>query len=88
MPMTPEVRAATEKLEEAIKGMYHACATQPGSLLIDWIVVMEGMAYDDEGDRFTVMDMAFPNGQCRTTSAIGMLTLAHDKIVESPEVEE
>lgn len=84
--MSPELKAAYDQLEAAIVNIRPLIKTDhPDSLLIDWVVVMEGVRYDDDGNRLTVMDNAYRDGECRLSAAIGILTLGLEHLVETPE---
>lgn len=90
MPLTPEQRAAHEELDQAIKkvldlqGRCPEHAEEPMPTLVDWVVVVEGLTFDDEGDSLGWHNILFRGGQCRRSVALGLLDIG----VELMEPEE
>lgn len=84
MPLTPEQRVAHEELDEAIKKVLALQGTADGGpepTLVDWIVVVEGISFDDEGDQVGHANTLFRGGQCRRTVALGLLAVGEELMV-------
>ena len=79
MALTPEQRQAHEELDTAIKKvleLQERCPEhqdEPWPLLVDWLVVVEGVTYDEAGDSLGWHNILFRGGQCRRTVALGLL---------------
>lgn len=85
MPLTPEQRAAHERLDEAIKEVLALQGVEddePMPMLVDWLVVCEGVYYDSEGDSVGYHNILFRGGQCRRSVALGLLDIGADLLDE------
>lgn len=73
---TPEQTKANDALEKAVKEVIAAYGIVPeGSLVTDYLVVGEATQFTSEGDDTCDMFIAFRNGHCRLTSALGIFEL-------------
>jgi len=78
MPLTPEQRQAHEELDQAIKKVLELQGVEddgPMPFLVDWLVVVEGVNYDDNGDSMGWHNVLFRGGQCRRSVALGLLDI-------------
>lgn len=84
MAKTPEQKAADTALEEAVQQVVRAYPTvlQPGSTVVEYLVAIEGIRYDEDGNSLTDVGVAFRDGHCRLTTALGLLTVAHDIMLD------
>lgn len=85
MPLTPEQRVAHEELDDAIQKVLALQGTEDGSplpTLVDWIIVVEGISFDDEGDSIGHANTLFRGGQCRRTVALGLLSVGEELLVQ------
>jgi hypothetical protein len=81
MALTPEAKAAHEELELALQKVLTLQGSEddgPLPVLVDWLVVVEGMKWDDDGDSVGYHNVIFRGGQVRLTVALGLLEVAHD----------
>jgi hypothetical protein len=89
MALTPEQKVATEELEAAIMKVVRLHrALEPESVLVDWMVLVEGMGFEGSGDSLLDFGMLFRGGQVRHTVALGMLSIANDQLLTGPEPRE
>lgn len=91
MPLTPEQRAAHEELDEAIKKVLALQGTEddaPEPLLVDWMVIIEGVSFRDDGDSQCWHNLLFRGGQCRRTVALGLLDVGLELMEPCPHEEE
>lgn len=87
MPRTDDQRAADMALEAAIEQCQNAYAVlDPRSSMVGFIVVVEGQAFNDDGDMFESWGLIHPNGEARTTVATGLLSVGLD-LLSSPGYE-
>lgn len=78
MALTPEQRQAHEVLDEAIKKVLELQGTandEPLPTLVDWVVVVEGISFDDDGDQEGWYNILFRGGQARRSVALGLLDI-------------
>lgn len=78
MPLTPDQLRAHEELDAAIKKVLELQGVEgdePMPTLVDWIVVCEGMRFDDEGDSVGYHNILFRGGQVRRSVALGLLDI-------------
>lgn len=79
MALTPEQRKAHEELDAAIKKVLELQGMEgdpdPFPMLVDWIVVAEGVTYDDSGDSVGWHNLLFRGGQARRSVALGLLDI-------------
>lgn len=78
MALTPESMKAHEELDAAMKkvlALQGIKGDYPEPLLVDWIVVCEGVHYDDAGDSLGYYNLIFRGGQCRRSVALGLLDI-------------
>lgn len=78
MPLSPESKQAHEELDAAIKKVLELQGVKgdyPKPLVIDWLVICEGVQYDDEGDSLGYHNLLFRGGQCRRSVALGLLDI-------------
>lgn len=87
MALTPEQREANEKLDEAVHALVAAYPDllENSSNVVEYVLVLEGIKYNEEGRTTTDIGLAFRDGQCRLTSVVGMLVLAHDIMLSLDE---
>ena len=84
MALTPEQKKAHEELDEAIKKVLELQGTFDGGpmpTLVDWIVVVEGISFDEEGDSIGHANTLFRGGQCRRSVALGLLSIGEELLV-------
>lgn len=78
MPLTPEQRTAHEELDAAIKKVLELQGVEddePMPMLVDWLVVCEGLVYDEGGDAVGYHNILFRGGQARRSVALGLLDI-------------
>jgi len=67
-------KAADKALDEAMDRVVDAYKLLPRETLVDYVVVIEGITLDDEGETDGEgFGLAFRHGHCRSTAAIGLL---------------
>lgn len=72
---TPEQSAADDALEKAVQDVVRAYGLVPvESLVTDYLVVGEAVQFQDD-DSTCDMFLAFRNGHCRLTTALGIMHL-------------
>jgi hypothetical protein len=89
MPLTPEAKAAHDELEAAILKVLAIQGVEGEGdlpLLVDWMCIVEGMRWDEQGDSVGYHNVLFRGGQVRLTVALGLLDVAADLL--GPEKEE
>lgn len=88
MPRSAEIKQAQEELDAAVAKLRSLITHKPDSVLVDYVLVMEGRFYDEEEQEdLSVMDLAYQNGNCRMSVSVGLLTLAHDHLMSAPDEE-
>ena len=88
MALTPEQKAAHERLDEAIKDVLRLQGTQgggPDPTLVDWMVVAEGITWNEDGDSIPAHNVLFRGGQCRLTVALGLLEVGAMLLADNEE---
>lgn len=82
----PEVTAAQEALDIAMREMVRVCAEhgQPligdGAMFVGYAVIIEGLTYNDEGHTMTSLGHVYDGGEMRLPSAVGLLQLGLDSL--------
>lgn len=93
MALTPEQRKAHEVLDEAIKEVLRLQGVkdedpdeaEPFPMLVDWIVVAEGMRYEENGDSVGYHNIIFRGGQVRLSVALGLLDIGDSMLREGED---
>lgn len=75
MAKTLAQKAADRQLDEAISRYVEAYKMlEPGTQLTDYVLVLEGVSIDEDGDiDGEGYGLGFRHGSCRTTVALGLL---------------
>jgi hypothetical protein len=90
---TPEQKAAYETLAEAVTA---ALKLQPDwqgpdqeglPVVVDWILVAEGMRWTQEGDEEECWHVLTPNGTIRSTVALGLLEIGKAMMMDQDDRE-
>lgn len=71
--MTPEQRAATERLHEAILETQRAYGYDERFIVTDWIVLTAETRFDDEGDQISAYSRLYNNGEMPDYRVLGLL---------------
>lgn len=81
MALTPDQRAASEKLGEAIVNLVSLCGDglQVG-VVTDWVVVAAQDKFADDGERITSYNTLFSNGSLPDHIARGLMHSALDML--------
>lgn len=88
MALTPEQKAAHEALDEAIQRVLMLQGTQgdePLPNLVDWMIVAEGITFDEEGDQVGWHNLVFRGGQIRRSVALGLLEIGGELLIPTDE---
>jgi len=88
MALTPEQKAAHEELDAAIRKVLSFQGVREGGPppnLVDWIVVTEGISFDENGDSIGWHNMIFRGGQVRRSVALGLLEIGSDLMIPQEE---
>jgi hypothetical protein len=82
----PEVKAAQDKLDEAMRELVRVCAEHgvpligDGAMIVGYAAVVEGMKYDEDGHTMTSLGHVYDGGEMRLPTAIGLLSLGLDAL--------
>lgn len=71
--MTPEQKAATERLHEAILATQTAFGYDNQFMVTDWMVLTAETRFDDDGDQISAYSRLYSNGQMPDYRALGLL---------------
>lgn len=86
MALTPEQKQAHDELEEAIKKVITLTGTMsPNAMMAEWMVIIEGITFDEQGDSMIDFGLLFRGGQVRLTTALGMLEISKDQLLSPQE---
>lgn len=88
MALTPEQKAAHEALDEAIQGVLASQGVEGDGPLphtVDWLVVVEGIEFDDNGDQVGWHNLLFRGGQIRRSVALGLLEIGGELLLPTGE---
>lgn len=81
MPLTPEQKAANDRLHEAVVDMIGTVGNgMEDGLVTDWVIVAAQEKFDDEGDRVTSYNMVYRDGSLPTHITTGLLRCGLDLI--------
>lgn len=82
----PEIRAAQARLDEAVRDFVEVCKQSGDPLLNEqalftgYAMVVEGMHYNEDGNGITSLGEVYDGGEMRMSSAVGLFTLALDRL--------
>lgn len=92
MALTPEQKTAHDRLDEALQEVLRLQGVEgedseevPFPLLVDWIIVVEGVRYEENGDSVGYHNVVFRGGQVRLTVALGLLDIGDTLLREGDE---
>ena len=83
---------AQKKSDVALEQAIMECTKQhnmiSGTMMADYVVIVEGLSYDEDGDPDeTFTGMAFRNGMCRKSVALGLVRMAEDLLLNGEQEE-
>lgn len=90
MPLTPEQKAANDKLHDDIQSivdLYRTAHVEDGAnedhgVVVDWVVIIQTQGFDADGDTESGYYMAFSNGEMPDHRAIGLFAMGTQMIHE------
>lgn len=91
MALTPEQKAAHEELDAAIRRLLETMGQrkdepdEPFPVLVDWLVICEGVTYDEDGDSRGWYNTLFRGGQVRRSVALGLLDIGAELLEPTEE---
>lgn len=89
----PEVKAAQEALDRAVREMVRVCAEQGDHLIGDettpahvagYILIVDGVSYSEEGNTVTSIGHVYDGGEMPLPQAVGLLKLGMWSLLEGP----
>jgi hypothetical protein len=82
MKKTDAQKKADTALEEAVLGCVEQYRMLGGTMMADFVVIVEGLSYDEDGDPDeTFVGIAFRNGMARKSVALGLLKMGEDMLL-------
>jgi len=83
---------AQKKADTALKQAVLECVKQyrmlGGTMMADFVVIVEGLSYDEDGDPDeTFTGIAFRNGMARKSVALGLVKMAEDLLLNGEQGE-
>lgn len=93
MNQSSEMKAAQDKIDSAVREFVQACKEcgeailSESALLSGYILILEGIHYDEEGGSKTSLGVAYDGGDMRLSAAVGLCQLTQDMLrgIGSPE---
>jgi hypothetical protein len=80
--VTPEQKAANERLTEAIQEARQAYGYEDGYLVTDWVVLTAETRYDEDGDQICAYGRLHQDGAMADHRVLGLLEV-HREYVRS-----
>lgn len=88
MKKTTAQKKADAALEEAVLECVNQYHMLGGTMMTDFVVIVEGLSYDEDGDPDeTFVGIAFRNGMARKSVALGLLKMGEDMLLTGEPVE-
>jgi len=88
MKKTDGQKKADTALEEAVLECVKQYRMLGGTMMADFVVIVEGLSYDEDGDPDeTFVGIAFRNGMARKSVALGLLKMGEDLLLTGEPVE-
>lgn len=78
--MTPEQKAATERLHESIIEAGRAFEYDDEYMITDWVVLTAETRFDEHGTQFTAYGKLYMNGSMPDYRVLGLLELHRELI--------
>ncbi len=87
MKKTDAQKKADAALEEAVLECVKQYRMLGGTMMADFVVIIEGLSYDDDGDPDeTFTGMAFRHGMARKSVVLGLVEMAKDLLLTGEQV--
>jgi len=88
MKKTDGQKKADTALEEAVLECVNQYRMLGGTMMTDFVVIVEGLSYDEDGDPDeTFVGMAFRSGMARKSVALGLIKMGEDLLLTGEPVE-
>jgi hypothetical protein len=88
MKKTDAQKKADTALEEAVLECVKQYRMLGGTMMTDFVVIVEGLSYDEDGDPDeTFVGMAFRSGMARKSVALGLIKMGEDLLLTGEPVE-
>jgi hypothetical protein len=93
VPEHPEIKAAQEALDNAVRELIRVCANHGEPLIGDdtkeaflsgYVMVLDGTSYNEEGDTVTSIGHVYDGGQMPLPQAVGLMKLGMWSLLEGP----
>jgi hypothetical protein len=86
--MTPEVKAATQAVQDAMNAYLTAIEVPADEVLGDWMLVATTVGFQDNGNPKNAYHMLFANGALQLHVAMGLTDMAQDLLLNGVHPDE